>query len=303
MSSFTDQQQLKYFLAVAEELNFTKAAKRFYISQTAMTQQIRHLEDALGVRLFDRTNRKVSLTVAGKVFVEEAQAILARTDHAISRVKSTTAGQTGSLSIGFVKNFENTNLGWVLKRFHDKYPGISISLDRAIPSALSEGLNRHLYDCILTINLGSYTDLFWSVRTIRNYPLYAVVYPGHPLAHRESVARYELRAEQFILNELSTNGQLPERILLDYARSGFSPDVTLQSDDIECILLLVSAGIGIAILPQYTFAETSLMKNLVAIPLEGEHENVDVILAHNRHADNPALERFLEIVSTFSSTA
>ena len=102
--------QLKYFVAVAEQRSFTKAANQYYLSQTAVTQQVRALEESLGVQLLDRNSRPVSLTPAGAVFLKEAKAILVRMDTAVSRVKDASTGVVGTLRIGYTKGYERSSL-------------------------------------------------------------------------------------------------------------------------------------------------------------------------------------------------
>ena len=122
--------QLEYFVAVSEHLNFTKAAKQFFISQTAVTQQIKALENELGVTLFYRNNRRVELTPAGRTFLDDAKAILRRTRDAMERAKRADTVFTGNLNIGFIKGFEKTNLSDLLAEFHVQYPNISFTLTR-----------------------------------------------------------------------------------------------------------------------------------------------------------------------------
>lgn len=109
--------QLKYFISVAEYRSFTKAANQFYISQTAITQQIQALEESMGVTLIDRSRRPIMLTPAGNVFLNEARAILERMDMAVSRVRDASTGLVGTLRIGYTKGYERSNLSNLLRAF------------------------------------------------------------------------------------------------------------------------------------------------------------------------------------------
>ena len=122
--------QLKYFVAVAEQRSFTKAAPQYYLSHTAVTQQVRALEESLGVQLLDRNSRPVSLTPAGAVFLKEAKAILVRMDTAVSRAKDASTGVVGSLRIGYTKGYERSTLSDKLRAFHRDHPNILLTCYR-----------------------------------------------------------------------------------------------------------------------------------------------------------------------------
>ena len=142
--------QLKYFISVAEYRSFTKAANQFYISQTAITQQIQTLEESMGVTLIDRSRRPIMLTPAGNVFLNEARAILERMDMAVSRVRDASTGLVGTLRIGYTKGYERSNLSNLLRSFHQEYPNILITCSRCDTDMLAAGLLNGDYDMIFT---------------------------------------------------------------------------------------------------------------------------------------------------------
>ena len=117
-------QQLKYFLDAAKSLNFTKTGEAFFISQSAVTQQIHNLEQELGVKLFVRRSRRLALTDAGRVFMGEAQGILARTEDAVERVRAVQNGKSGTLDVGYLKGIEMSRFPKSVQSFHEKYPGV-----------------------------------------------------------------------------------------------------------------------------------------------------------------------------------
>lgn len=144
--------QLRYFIGVAEYQSFTKAAGSYYITQTAITQQIRALENHLGVQLFDRNTRPVRLTPEGSVFLREAKAVLERVEQAEHRVREASVGLVGSLKIGYIKGYERSSLSDRLRSFHNKYPNILISCYRWDTGILENGLQKGDYDIIFTWN-------------------------------------------------------------------------------------------------------------------------------------------------------
>ena len=143
--------QLKYFVTAANCLNFTEAGKIHFISQTAITQHIQSLEDQLGVKLFTREKRKVSLTPAGKVFLVEARAILERTRIAVEKTEKAALGESGNLSIGYVKGYENSGFGASLKKFRDTHPNIEFSLHRHAHLDLTMKIDKNELDIAFTI--------------------------------------------------------------------------------------------------------------------------------------------------------
>lgn len=244
--------QLEYFLAVSEQLNFTKAAKQFYISQTAVTLQIKSLEEELGVKLFNRTNRHVELTPAGKTFQEDARAILRRTRDAMERARRADTVFTGHLKIGFVKGYEKTNLSDLLADFHAKYPNISLSFTRENVSELYDGILNGSLDVIFNLRY-SMDDLeHMDFVVIRHYPLLAVMPASHPFAHRTAIRWSELKGYPLV-DIKQNNSRYGESATISNAfiNAGFLPNIQYTSDDIETSLLAIAAGLGYALLPGY----------------------------------------------------
>ena len=287
--------QLEYFVAVSETLNFTRAAERFFISQTAMTLQIKALEEELDVRLFDRTNRKVSLTPAGRTFLDDASAILKRTSDAIDRARQADTKFTGTLHLGFVKGYEKTGLSDLLSDFHVQYPNVGLSLTRENVSELYDGILNNSLDIILNIRY-SEEDLDEMEQVVlRQYPLLAVMPASHPLSHRSSIQRIELK--DYPLVDIKKNDSRygeTTTILKAFANAGFLPDVRYISDDIETSILAVAAGIGYALLPSYITDQLSMREKVIAVPIEGEEHQMTIIAAWHKQNENPALQRFLK---------
>lgn len=296
--------QLEYFIAVSEHLNFTKAAKQFYISQTAVTLQIKALEEELGVTLFQRTNRKVELTPAGKTFLDDARAIIRRAKDAAERAKKADTGLTGHLRFGYIKGYEKTFLPDVLSEFHTTYPNISLALYRDNVAELYDGIFSGDLDLIFNI-LYSFDDMEdmkeMEYVLLKEYPLLAVMPVSHPLSHRTSIRREELKG--YPLVDIKKNedkyGEV-KTITNAFAKAGFLPDVQYVSDDIETSILAVAAGLGYALLPSYITDSIAIREKVTVIPLEGEERQIPVIAAWNKENTNPARERILEIIRQVS---
>ncbi|MCD8133564.1 MAG: LysR family transcriptional regulator [Clostridiales bacterium] len=287
--------QLEYFLAVSEQLNFTKAAKQFYISQTAVTLQIKLLEEELGVKLFNRTNRHVELTPAGKTFQEDARAILRRTRGAMERARRADTVFTGHLKIGFVKGYEKTNLSDLLADFHAKYPNISLSFTRENVSELYDGILNGSLDVIFNLRY-SMDDLeHMDFVVIRHYPLLAVMPASHPFAHRTAIRWSELKGYPLV-DIKQNNSRYGESATISNAfiSAGFLPNIQYTSDDIETSLLAIAAGLGYALLPGYITDALTTREKVIAVPLEGEERRMTVIAAWHKNHENTALDKFLK---------
>ncbi len=289
--------QLEYFVAVSEQLNFTKAAKQFYISQTAVTLQIKALEDELGVQLFTRTNRHVELTPAGKTFLEDAKAILKRTSDAMHRAKQASTIITGHINIGFIKGYEKTNLSDILADFHEKYPNISFNLTRENVSELYDGILNGSFDIVINLQY-LMTDLAdFGHKLIHKYPLYAVMPASHPLSHRGSIRRSELKGYPLVdMKKNDTKYGETATIQSAFSNAGFMPDIQYVSDDIETTLLVVASGVGYALLPGYITDALTTKEKVIPVPIEGEEEIMSIIACWDKNNTNPAVSKFLEFL-------
>jgi DNA-binding transcriptional LysR family regulator len=287
--------QLEYFIAVSEQLNFTRAASQFYISQTAVTQQIKSLEQELGVSLFLRNNRRVELTPAGKTFLEDAKAILRRTEDAVDRARRADTVFTGHLNIGFIKGFEKTNLSDLLSDFHIQYPNISFTLRRENVSELYDGILNNSLDFALNLQYFMTGLAQVNTRLVRHYPLLAVMPASHPLSHRASIRRSELKGYPLVdIKKGDDRYGEQTKILNAFTDAGFLPNVQYVSDDIEISLLAVAAGLGYALLPSYITDSLSMREKVIAVPIEGEEQEMSVVAAWHQENQNPALARFLQ---------
>lgn len=293
--------QLQYFISAAESHSFTKAAAQHYISQTAVTQQIHALEETLGVALFDRKSRPISLTSAGQTFLQDAKAILERFNQAVDRVQEASIGLVGALRIGYTKGYERSNLSELLRAFHLKYPNILITCYRCDTDQLAAGLLKDEYDLIFTWDSTELVkDETIAHRFIERSPLMVALYEHHPLAQRSSLNRRELKNENILFMSPSGTGESigDSYFYKLYQRAGYQPNILFRSNDAESILMMVAAEVGVSILPYYVTKKLIDADNLTFIPLRGEHETMEIIAAWKRENASPILHRFLETMKT-----
>lgn len=289
--------QLRYFVAVAEHRSFTKAANQYYLSQTAVTQQVRALEDTLGVRLLDRNSRPVSLTPAGTVFLKEAKAILERMNSAVSRTRDASTGLVGSLRIGYTKGYERSNLSDRLREFHRDYPNILLTCFRCDTDMLAAGLLNGEYDVIFTWDSTNIRqDSQVETRLIEQARLVVALYGSHPFARRTALRRSELKNETIIFMSPSSTGASfgDDHFMQLYQQAGYHPSILLRSNDVESILMMVAAEEGISILPAYCTDKLINADNLLFVPLLGDEETEDILAAWRKDTDSQPLQHFLE---------
>ncbi len=288
--------QLKYFIAVAEYRSFTKAANQYYISQTAITQQVQALEETMDVQLIDRSRRPITLTPAGNVFLGEAKAILERMNAAIGRVRDASTGLVGSLRVGYTKGYERSNLSNLLRAFHQEYPNILITCCRCDTDTLAAGLLNGDYDIIFTWDSTNILEEGQvDHRLVERVPLVVALYAGHPLSGRHTLNRKELRGESILY--MSPSGRDDSfgdsRFMELYRKAGYQPDILFRSSDAESVLMMVAAEEGISILPSYVTSKLKDADNLVFIPLVGEEEYEEIIAVWKKENPGQALLRFL----------
>ena len=293
--------QLEYFISAAETLNFTKAAARCFISQTAMTQQIHALEKTVGVPLFIRDKHHVELTPAGTIFLEEAREILTRSDRALRLARTAGTGVEGAITLGFICGYGQSEMNRILRDYHRAYPGIRISLVRDNMSGLLDKMAQNKLDAIFTITPGTFAGISEMEHLyLRSFPLMAVLWAGHPLAEQDVLTYSDLRDEDFIIMQPAGRAKAEaEESMLVYSRGGYFPNVVALEGDQETLLLMISIGLGISILPEYITRPFERNPDLAMLPLvkeDGTAETKDVEVCWPGDNRNPALAQLIEMI-------
>lgn len=242
-----DLRRLRYFVAVAEELNFSRAAQRLRMAQPPLSVQIKQLEEDLGVKLFDRVGRGVRLTEAGQLLLEEARLIFVQLDKVTDMVRRVDEGRIGRLALGFLPSVAHAVLPTVLREFRDRFPDVELFLQEMRPDEVVQKMHDKRIDVgFLYLPLNAALDF----KTILREPLVVALPEAHPLATEKQVAMHELADEPFILppqhHEPGCYGQIMETC----RRAGFLPKV-VQKDVwlMQTIISLVAGGIGVALVP------------------------------------------------------
>lgn len=292
-----DLRQLRYFIAVAEELSFTRAALRLHISQPPLSQQIQSLERDLGVRLLERTKRHVALTEPGRIFLEQARQILAKVDEARSLAVSTAAGYSGQLRVAYT----------VSVSFHPAMPQALLRFGQIAPNVqlrLSEMYTEPQFAALLAgdIDVGFVRDDTLPVQpthrlrlsVIDREPLLLALPAGHPLAGRSSLRLAEVAADSFVSQPRELAATLYDRLVKLATQASFRPAITQHAQQINGLLTLVAAGLGLALVP--ASMRTVRMAGVSYVPLEDPDAFLVLAVASRADDVSPALQQFLATV-------
>lgn len=292
--------QLEYFLAVAEDLSFTQAAKRFFISQAALSQQIKALEREVGVVLLDRDRHHVELTAAGREFQDAARSIVERMGDAVERARRADQASAGELRIGYVKGYERTDLSQMVRDFARANPGVAITFLRENVVDLYDALRAERIDVAINIKYLGSDDLMAGIewQVLRTYPLVAMLPFGHPLAGHRSVTLEELRAYPIVQHEFARDdyGEFAriDRIVSEAGLMDRTSSVSCMGWDIETSVLCVAAGFGYALVPGYYTQRILASEQVVAVPVEGLEQEIVVVAAWMPHTQNELIDVFLD---------
>lgn len=292
--------QLEYFVSVAESLSFTKTAEKFFISQTAVTQQIKTLEDNLDVKLLRRTKRHVELTPAGAVFYTEAKAILTRADDAVAKTKKAATGFTGSLNIGIIGGYDNPRFPDILRSFHTGYPNVSLSFREADTGKLYASLLNRSLDIIVNVcfSKSELEEEGIVCHTLGVYKLIVMLPPSHPLASRSELDLSDLKNNTFIFTatkERDDDFGHYRNTMAHFIRSGFTPN-TIYSDNFDITALMVASGMGAAIVPSYALASSRNLGKVVTIPLNKDSDLCEIVIARYKENQNPTIDKFFTYI-------
>ncbi|WP_412465587.1 LysR family transcriptional regulator [Pedobacter sp. KLB.chiD] len=282
---------LLYFKTVAEELHFTKAATKLFISQPPLSRQIKELEVALGVKLFVRNNKRVTLTDAGKYFKREVDILLAKLEESKEVVRKIHEGVSGEFKIGYISSVYQSHLAEILKLMHQEFPYLKTSLFEIPTLAQIKALENGALD--VGILRAPVLSEKLKVKTLFFDPFVVVT----PLMEQKTADQYRLadflRKSPFIFFNKDFAPQYNQKLMEICKRIGFIPDITHEANNVHSILQLVEAGLGVSILPrslktQYEQLKVSFIE-LDAIPI-----NTEVVLAYKEFNENPALTWFIK---------
>lgn len=289
---------LRYFVAVAEELHFGRAAARLHISQPPLSVHIRELETEMGVRLFDRSTRRVSLTAAGAAFQERVTVLLAALDDAIVEAGDFGAGKRGRVRVGFVSSASVTVVPRAVRRFRDEHPLVEVELDPLTTNEQLDGLAVGSLDVGLVRTTAVPDDIV--IEPLLAEDMVAVVPVSHPLAGSKSMSPAQLANEKLVL---FPRDMMPGFLaqVWDMLRAHTSElNVVQEAIHHETVVGLVSAGVGVSILPASVSRVST--PDIVILPIEGA-PRTSLMVAYRMGEPSIAVTDFLACLRTSVPTS
>lgn len=287
-----DLRLLRSFVALADELHFGRAAARVHVVQAAMSQQIRALEEEIGARLFDRTTRSVQLTEVGRVFLPEAQGVLAAAERASSLAKRAARGALGDLRVGFASAAGFSPLPQALDAFKKACPDVRVRLVQQGTQRQLEALHSGELDVGLALAPAD-VGVFAS-RVLSEESLMVVLSTRHRLAHRKRLRLRDLASEPIIWMVNRSEPQLRRHYVELCEARGFHPNIAFEVDQIATMLGLVAADLGVSHAPRS--AKRLRPQGVRFIPLRPRIPSA-VQLVWDPANPSPVLERFLAVTS------
>ena len=286
---------LRYFVAVAEELNFTRAAARLHIGQPPLSMQIRDLEGEMGVRLFERTQRRVALTPAGQCLLEHAYRILGGVREAVEAAQRAARGELGELRVGFTSSLPFTDLlPDALHAYRRRFPAVRLQLNEMFTPEQFGALARGELDVGFVRLQGGRAPDGIALREIARNPLRLVVNASHRLAGAAAVSFAELRDEDFIGFPADVGTDLPAVLRGLCRQAGFEPRIVQTAREATTQIGLVGAGLGVAVLPAPL--ETVRMARVRYLPIIDADAQFRLAVATVEGAPSPLLQGFLDVV-------
>lgn len=291
MDADVELRHLRYFVAVAEELHFGRAAHRLHLSQPPLSQQIRNLEGILGHPLLHRTSRSVTLTPAGEVFLQRAHRTLRLVQRDIEETRAIGAGEVGSLNLGFIGSGMLTTLPAIFRAYREAYPRVRLQLHESFTSLVISGLQNGTLDAGI-LRDGDPTEGL-SVVTLFSEPFVAVLPASHPRSKQRSISAASLRNESFIYYPRSAGSRAFEKPLSICEAHGFRPQIVQEASNWLSILRLVGAGLGVSIAP--ACVQGIVSPGVVCLPLRDSKVVSKIELACLVGESRPIVARFAQI--------
>jgi DNA-binding transcriptional LysR family regulator len=282
---------LRYFQAVAEELNFTRAARRLHIAQPPLTQQIKALEAEMGVTLIDRSAYRIELTDAGRAFAAEVGRILGEVRNAVLVAKRAARGAAGQVRVGFTASASfNPLVTSAFRTFRSAYPDIDVSLEESHSTDLALALREGRIDAAFVRPPLSADGIV--VHLLEEEEMVVAVARGHRLARRKAVLLRELQAETFILYPRVVRPGLADAVVAACEQAGFVPKVEQYAPQLSSTINLVATSLGISIVPR---SMQGLQPQAVAyVPLRGRPLAALLGIAHRKAEVSKSILGFVE---------
>lgn len=280
-----DLRHLNYFLVLAEELHFGRAAERLHISQPPLSRMIQLIENELGVLLFERTKRSVILTPAGQDFLQDAKQMILQMQTVKKRLAIYGQGETGTLRIGYVGAVMHSTLPSLLTGFAKSLPHINLQFEELPNHKLVHELNNGTLDAAFVRTWLHAEKL--EEKLILAEKFVVVLPTAHILSTKNKISVKELANEQFITFTRECGPTIFDSFLALCSNAGFTPQISHHASQLNSVLRLVESGFGISLLPEHV--ENGYALQLKFIPLENAEKTIPLIMLNRKENPNPAL--------------
>jgi DNA-binding transcriptional LysR family regulator len=294
-----DLRQMNYFLVLAEELHFGRAAERLNISQPPLSRSIQQLEADLGVILFERTKRSVHLSHAGKELLHDARQLVLQMQNAKKRLSDFGKGLSGVLRVGYVGASMHTDIVNQLAKFANENPKIQFTFEENPNNNLLFGLNNNTLDLaiirteLMAENIQSYK--------LSEDPLVLVLPKNHTLAQHETVKLSAVKNENFIAFARECGPTIFDRIVNMCTQEGFSPNILHHASQFNSVLRLVESGFGVAVVPQSATYGYNL--GIKCVELKNAHDPIPLYLLTKKDSNNKTLDKLRNYLLASYKTA
>src|SRR5688500_2086850 len=283
---------LRYFQAVAEELSFSRAAKRLNIAQPALSRAVQQLEHSLGVALLERTRHMVKVTPAGAVLLREAAGLLQQVDEVRRRVVRTAAGEEGELRLGYIGPPTQPFLGPLLRDYRQRFPLVSLHLEERTPERIWEMVAKRRLSAALTRPVLVHESRGLRTITLHEERLGIVVPAEDELAKRQSVPWTVLAREQLIVLARREGAGLHDAVIAGCRDAGVTPRLAHTPSLIGTVMSYVEAGAGIGVVTERVVTPTPALKFVVLKPVQ----RVPLVFVWQEDNDAPPVQRFRELL-------
>jgi len=283
---------LRYFLVVADELHFSRAAARLHITQPPLSQQIRQLEDQLGVVLLQRTKRRVQLTDAGRAFQEAARQVLAQAEQAVQTAQRAHRGELGPLTVGFVGSAIAGIFLELLSAFRTRCPDVELTLQELTTAQQVQALREWRIDVgVLRPPIG---EEALALETIGRESLVVVLPKTHPLAAQRRIPLHALAHETVVLAPRNLGPGVQDEIMELCHRAGCYPQRLPGAAQMLAVIGLVAAGMGLSLVP--ASMRTVQWKGIVYRPLQDQVPQAELAVAWRRDTTSAVVQMFVDVV-------
>ena len=285
---------LRYFITVAEELNFSKAALKLYTAQPSLSQQIKDLEDEIGVKLLNRTKRKVELTEEGAIFLEQARLTIAQAEKAVRLAREAHLSKQQILKIGFITTAEVRVFPKILPNLRMLYPNIKVDLQILNGNDQYRALKKGDLDIVFSRQ--SFDDPEIANFVVLQDTLALFLAKQHPLAALETIPLQALNDVNLIMSKASAYGIMNQAILAFFKQHNIQPHIEEKTENMVENIAEIEQGLSCSILPQYLDPFIKL-DHIAVRQLECDLPTLDLYVSHRKHNNNAAVEKFLSVLA------